>query len=548
MNRLPPVWLLGLVAVGLLVTATGFLLYPGHALLRPVAVGAGEQEIAWLYPATPPASWNRFIMALARAEKELAVIVPGLRVRIDGRTFPEESAAIPEAALEWPDGRRLILRWYKITSEQNVAHWLDALLRRDPPPIALLGGSTSDAAYRVLNTLRDQMSTLPPERWPLMLLTSGTADRWTPSPNDRPATAVDLLDLYPERTFRFCFSNAQMARATCDFIWSQPDLRPDSDPAYLIHWLDDAYSRDLVEGYLGALQNIAIRATLEDQTWALGCALAGGPGPFPGGVLPLHRMGSQGSNFRLAVPHSRQLIDSSVGTFTLANRFEVEVSRYLLLDLTAHPHQRRPLLAVTGQLQSCRRFLREIVRSDPARGRRLVVTTGDAVTFTTLYRDRRTHWPIQDLPFALVAFAHQNPIDRNAGFPIDGTASPTETTGTDDLLLMKDVILALGLAFRDRPGELIPETLAARLHGLRYRDGGIVEGPAGLPFFDARGGRTSGTGEHLLYLQPHFQGERVLPEATLRVYHWKGPASWQPVGPPLEVVYDQPEPLAGGSR
>lgn len=553
----PAAWLLGGIAVAGLVAAVAFVFYPGPSTPQPVPVRAGEQEVAWLYPATAPTSWNRFVMALARAEDDLAAAVPGLRVRIDAKTFPEETTSIPEAAIEWPGGRRLVFRWYRTTSEQDIAHWLAALLRRDPPPLALLGGSTSDAAYRVLTVLRDQADALPEAARPLMLLTTGTADRWIGGPTD-PADGVrPLLDVYPGRTFRFCFSNAQIARATCDFVWSRPELRPDADPAYLIHWLDDAYSRDLNDGYQNALQEIAVRATVADLAWVLGCAAGGGTGPFPGGVLPLHRLGRDGSTVgRAERPDPlRQWIDSSVGTFTQPNRFEDRVSKFVLLDLAAHPGQHRPLLAVTGQLQPCRRFLREIVRSDPARSRRLVVTTGDAVNFTALYRDRRTHWPIQDLPFALVAFAHQNPIDPDAGFLPTATSTDsaeagirrTSQAGTDDLLLLEEIVLALGLAANDAAG---PDHLAGRLRELRYRAGRISVKTAasgdGAPLFDTRGQRTSGTGEHLLYLQPRVQNDRVLPEADLEVYRRHGPAAWRPVGA-LRVLYDRPDPTPGGN-
>lgn len=561
MTQRSSAWLLGGVAVGVLVAAAAFVFYPGPAVPRPVAVRAGEQEIAWLYPATAPTSWNRFVMALDRAEDVLAAVVPGLRVRIDARTFPEETTSIPEAAIEWPDGRRLVFRWYRTTTEQDVGHWLAALVRRDPPPLAVLGGSTSDAAYRVLSVLRDETAALAAAKRPLMLLTTGTADRWIASPLDPDGRAdgpADLLGLYPDRTFRFCFSNAQIARATCDFVWSQPDLRPDSDPAYLIHWLDDAYSRDLSEGYLAALHEVAVRATMDDQAWVLGCALAGGPGPFPGGVLPVHRLGREGSTFRRVGGAAHQRIDSSVGTFTFANRFELAVSKFVLLDLAAHPEQRRPLLAVMGQLQPCRRFLRAIVRSDPPRGRRLVVMTGDAVTFTTLYRDRRTHWPIQDFPFALVAFAHQNPTDPRAGFRPTGvfhgnTDDPeatgvrqTSQAGTDDLLLLEEVVHALGLAAGDAAVSG-PDELARRLRDLRYRDGRIASGGDGVPLFDRRGQRTTGTGEHLVYLKPAGDGERVPPEATIEVYRWLGPAKWRPAGPPLPVLYDKPDASFGAA-
>jgi hypothetical protein len=601
MNRLPPPWVLLSLALGLLLVAAGYLLYPRSSLLQPVPVAAGEQEIAWLYPATAPANWNRFVMALGRVEAHLAPTFPGLHARIDARTFPAESAAIPEAALEWPDGHRLVFRWYKTTSEQDAGHWLRALLARKPAPLAILGGNTSDAAYRTLIALSKQANALPMEERPLMLVTTGTANRWIPGAGDRETASVDLLDLYPGRTFRFCFSNSQMARATCDFIWSQPDLRPDRDPAYLIHWLDDAYSRDLIEGYSAALQDIAVgaaaedaafilgaaagpglpplpggippvhrvapgrstfRAALEDTAWILGMASGRGGLPLPGGVLPLHRIDSGtvsvrgkvpssppwmtgGSSFRLAVPPWRQWIDSSVGTFSLPNRFEQQVSKDLLRDLADHPTQSRPLVAITGQAMPCRRFLRAIVRSDPVRGRQFVVTTGDSVSFTTLYRDRHTHWPIQDLPFPLVAFAHDNPIDKSAGFRPDEGTETTSQAGTDDLLLLEDVLLAVTLAYHDDGPARNPEQLARRLRKLHYIGDHVIRTADGDPFFDERGGRASDTGEHLICLRPRLQGERVLPEATLEVFRRAGPSLWQSVGEPLTIRYGPPDFNAG---
>ena len=73
-------------------------------------------------------------------------------------------------------------------------------------------------------------------------------------------------------------------------------------------------------------------------------------------------------------------------------------------DLHSLALQRRPLLVVTGQSQPSRRFLRALARSAPEAARRLVVATGDAIAFNTIYRDRQVAWPIQELPFALVFF------------------------------------------------------------------------------------------------------------------------------------------------
>lgn len=599
MNRRALRWLLAVGAGVLLLAATGYLLYPRSALLRPLPVGAHEQEVAWLYPATAPASWNRFVMALARIDDQLAETFPGIKSRIDARTFPVESTAIPEAALEWPDGRRLVFRWYKLTTEQDVNHWVEALVTRSPAPLAILGGNTSDGAYRVLSGLARHAVRLAEAERPVLLLTTGTANRWVPYRSvagEPEAEPVELFDLYPERTFRFCFSNGQIAQATCDFIWSQPDLRPENDPVYLVSWRDDSYSRDLYEGYTEALQEIRVASAIDDLAW-VAAGVGGGGWPPLTGIVPLRRCGgegfsaAEGRRVRAALddvawlvaaasghgglpltgvpppqrfdassllaapfPNSWQPIESSVGSFTAPNRFEQEQSRSLLRELANNPFQKRALVVVTGQALPCRRFLRAVVRSEPVRGRQLVVTTGDSVSFNYLYRDRISHWPVQDFPFPLVTFAHANPISAAAGFQADDSPEPLEESGvrlasrsgTDDLLLLEDSLRALALSYHNGTPATTPAQLARRLRQLHYADR-VERTTVGVPLFDDHGNRATNTGEHLIWLRPKYADERVLPEATLEVYRRAGPSLWERVGSPLTVLYAPPDPTQGGN-
>ena len=104
-------------------------------------------------------------------------------------------------------------------------------------------------------------------------------------------------------------------------------------------------------------------------------------------------------------------------------------------DLTGAAPAARPLLVVTGQSTPSRRFLAELVRTSPAQARRLVVATGDAVSFNTIYRDRRVTWPIQDLPFPFVFFCHYDPIDagRRLSVPPEGAPRATEVENGLDL-------------------------------------------------------------------------------------------------------------------
>ena len=253
---------------------------------------------------------------------------------------------MPEVALALPGvGRRLVFRWYKLTSDWKTRDWVEALMKRRPPPLAIVGGSSSDVARELARQLKDHMGDVAEADRPLLLLTTATADRVGDTDSGGESHEVDLTKIYPQRTYRFCFTNKQMAKAVMDFLMSQDDLRPDLNPVHMAQWDDDSYSRDLTDGFRQAL-----------PPWA------GLPNP--------------------------KRITSSVGSFLSPNRFEAEVVDQVLRDLEQTP-QHRPMLAVTGQSTPCRRFLGELVRTSPAQARRLLVATGDAVSFNTVYRDRR---------------------------------------------------------------------------------------------------------------------------------------------------------------
>src|SRR5205823_536667 len=93
------------------------------------------------------------------------------------------------------------------------------------------------------------------------------------------------------------------------------------------------------------------------------------------------------------------------------------------------------------------------------------------------------------------------------------------TTGTEDLLLNRDIVEALLLAASQ--GKHLPESgddLGQRLQTALWQEGHITFSSPGKPVFDHQGNRRSGTGEHVAWLRPRVLGDRVQPGSTLEVW------------------------------
>src|SRR5262245_53269606 len=257
-----------LIAVSALFVAaaalTAFRPVAGSVPPQRLPLRAGDSEVAFVYPATNSAAWDRFVAAVRRTRDRLQVDNPGLEVQERADPGGAGSTATAEVSLAWPSGRRLVFRWYKLTSEWTSELWMRELLR-PPYPLAVIGGGNSNAARELALSLRDASAKIPPDARPLLLITTATADMVTdptaftttaiaPPEDAEPLTGRNESGkyrpgIYEGRTYRFCFTNRQMASAVTHFIWTQPDLRPDGYPTYRVQWMDDSYSRDLFNGY-----------------------------------------------------------------------------------------------------------------------------------------------------------------------------------------------------------------------------------------------------------------------------------------------------------
>jgi hypothetical protein len=459
---------------------------------------AGDQEIVWLQPATSGAAWERLITGMTHAEKSRTEL--GLRIDVRG-AFPDQSAAIPELAIR-RDGYAgtLWLRWYKQTGKTGTEHWVQELVKREPPPLAIIGGGSTDRALELARNLERLRTSLAAP--PLLFITTATADRVSLDKTQD----EDLMAIYPGRSFRFCFTNSQMARAVTHFIWSQPELKPKPGPIYLASWKDDPYSIDLVKRFRAMLW--------PDEPPATGQPLADGP---PWSTIVVH----------------------SVGGFLQPNAWEAEGAEQMMEFFRAHEPTDRTLVLLPASVQSARRFLRALMRIAPTEVERFVVATGDSIDFNSIYRDRLLAWPIQDLPFTLVSFSHRNPVEQTLGFRAQTPLTPnapggsSSSTSTEESLLYSEIV------------ETVAETC--------YRDGRLigtadawVEQLRKSPRFDARGNRPSAAGEYLIWLKPLREDKRVLPRARLQVFRSDAsvPNGWRIIDT-LEVDYQERSSAAG---
>jgi hypothetical protein len=365
------------------------------------------------------------------------------------------------------------------------------------PPLAIIGGATTDRAIDLARSLRHQSGRWPGHD-PLLFITTATTDTFqAPGVADMAEQRQALMAIYPGRSFRFCFTNMQMAQAVLDFVWSRPELRPHSAwsawqlaclsaapvlgaalpplrPAssFGMYWNDDDYSENLNECFRQLLTQSA----------------EGAAAPPLGPTSRLYQPIQPVLNSR--IPHS-------IGGFYQPNTHERQAVTQLLAHFRPRPGD-RSLLILPASTNQTRRVLRTLLNAAPFIGQQLVVVTGDSISLNTLYRDADLLWDVRSLPIPLVGFAHHNPA---------AWTSPDERTSTEEVLLNVDLFRTLAeSAFVD--GQLIAQadTLRDRLRH-RYADTReqlLAKGKASPVRFDRSGNRdpTCG-GQFIIYLRPN---------------------------------------------
>lgn len=467
---------LALVAIGLFLGARELILAQGRGV-RVLPLLDGDREIAWIHTSTNVSNWERFVTGIHR--------IPNIKVD-DSRAFLERTTSVPEVILTLPDcSEKIRVRWYKLTSEISTKQIVDALAERNPAPLALVGGGSTDRALDLAKAL-DQRIDWKGSR-PLLLLTTATANDVLLDDDPSAPTSImgirkprDLMKVYDGRTYRFCFTNEQMAQAVVDFLWDRPELRPNGTreeptPVFILAWEDDPYSLDLSEHFR-------------------------------------KRLHATSQPIRVV----KDLVHFSVGTLDRPNRKELEFAEQILADLPTKPG-RRSLLVLPTVGPPARRILKTLAGEYPMVGQQLVAVNGDGIPFNFFYRDGDITWPVRDLTVPFVFFMHQNPVawDEPTEPPPPGILLPPNST--EDVLLYSELMERVCRSVVEN-GRLVPDadTLAKRMRDLS-------------DYFDADGDRKAGSGEYIVWVRPHFLGGgRISPKGTIEVWTREG-KNWRMV-------------------
>ena len=505
-------------------------------LPKPVSLPAGDQEVAWINTSSSADAWSQFVIGLKRAE----MTVPGLAVDA-GRAFPEQSTAVPEVVIRRPPHTgALHVRWYKTASDATTEQWVEALSRRDPAPLAVIGGWSSDQAYRMAVAL-NKTPTWAGDR-PLFLIAQATAERLGIDPDDpakppsSPGRAPVLMAVYPGRSFRFCYTNRQMAAAVVDYLvrdltlmpgpvgwpgfrmlgagaagpWpataALADLAATGPAVFAVEWDDDLYSEDLANAFKDALEH---RLARTDNPHVK------------------ERPRSAPVFVREAIP----TIPFSVGGFSRANPVEAAAVQEIAARLRP-VGDRSVLIVPTGSSAPARRVLLALAERVPQAGRRVVAVTGDGLSVNTLYRDAEFAWPARSIPIQLVMFAHANPF----GWDAEGGPTPPAgyelkpRNGTSDVLAYNEMGRTLiDAAFP--PNEPGANRVAARADDLLRRLKelpGVRRATAAGPttYFAENGDRRDAAGEHVVVLRPTARSSPSSADAVIEV-HRPGPNGWE---------------------
>jgi hypothetical protein len=235
----------GLALAGLMVYTLG---YEGCSGPGPPGPGpAASAEVAVFFP--DPRDWAEFRRAVqACARRGLCTVV-------------EEVG--DSVVVETPGHRRRVrFGWHGIRGVGETRDEVGRIAGREPPPVAVVGSSTTVLTVALADRLGDRGSAGPVllVPWATAVMAGG------PRPGSSP---VPLLEINPGRTFRFCPNNRRLAESVVDCLLEQDGRKP---PGRVVLVVDphDPYSVDLADCFRRAIRSRAPSAEVVERPDAVG--------------------------------------------------------------------------------------------------------------------------------------------------------------------------------------------------------------------------------------------------------------------------------------
>ncbi len=187
---------------------------------------------------------------------EVAVVFPNrnewleFRVGLDACLLGEVARVVSESAdsvlIETKAHReRLRFTWQGAGGVVGMRSEVGRLLEQ-APPIAVVGSNNTVQTVALAEALN--LAAEPGSEGPALLVPWATAVKVNRSDGD----TVPLLEIYPDRTFRFCPNNRQAAAMLVQYLVSREAANP---PGRVVMIVDqsDPYSLDLAEGFERAI-------------------------------------------------------------------------------------------------------------------------------------------------------------------------------------------------------------------------------------------------------------------------------------------------------
>lgn len=388
-------WVWTLLAI---LTTAGLAAVGYRAIWPPDPV---DLEVAVFFPSTNVASWPDFVQAVKLAADERGLAVDW---REGGHSCTVQTSPIP-----------IRFQWYPAIGSFEMQQSVRQACQRSRPPIAIIGATntrmTEALAQAILDSSRD-------DRSPLLLMTTATAD--------------ELIDVLPDRAFRFGYSNRYQARAVVARLAEMVEASANPDePAFpiraiLVQIEDNPFSLDLARDFEVELQT------------KLGASFVPAPQPFD----PRRAA-------RCAV-HGWSL-ETATGTTDEPTANESQLAK-AMLDAILQAPQTTPVVVLPAGADLFGRLGRalttEIGRrslSDDDRRTlgRLVFLSGDSLDYFDFAEAKRGQIPPRATPGPVIFFCHENPTDESLG-PIADSRRPSVGLNREVARALLDVVPTLG--------------------------------------------------------------------------------------------------------